>query len=103
MIALNDPNVTESEASQTIVFLTGKDDYRNVYQNYEVNGYRYSVNNYSWFDGNKTQWGWQSPWLEEDYFYGTTAKIFAPNQFEADNLSLLIPQVQRYGSNFFHN
>ena len=87
----------------TIVFKTGKGDYRDVYQNYEINGYRYLVNNYTRFDGNKTLSEWKSPWAEEDYFYGTTAKIFAPNQFEANNLSLLIPQVQRYGSNYFSN
>ena len=44
----------------------------------------------------------RSPWAENDYFYGTTAKIFAPDQFDANNLSLLSPQVQRYGSNHFH-
>jgi hypothetical protein len=81
VIALNDLNLTESEASTTIVFKTGKDNFRDVYQNYEINGYRYSVNNYSWFDGNTTRWAWMSPWTENDYFYGTTAKIFAPNQF----------------------
>ena len=48
-------------------------------------------------------WEWRSPWAEDDYFYGTTAKIFAPDQFEANNLSLLIPQVQRYESNFCDN
>jgi hypothetical protein len=61
------------------------------------------VNNYSWFDGNKTVWEWKSPWTENDYFYGTNAKVFAPNQFEADNISILISQVQRYASTFFHN
>jgi hypothetical protein len=61
------------------------------------------VNNYTFFNGNETVWEWRSPWAEEDYFYGTTAKIFAPNQFEANNLSLLIPQVQRYGSDYFNN
>jgi hypothetical protein len=81
VIALNDLNLTNEESTQTIVFKTGKDDFRNVYQNYEINGYRYLVNNYTWFTGNETKFGWKSPWAEEDYFYGTTAKIFAPNQF----------------------
>lgn len=74
-----------------------------MYQYYEINGLRYLANNYSWFTGNETVSAWKSPWTEDDYFYGTTAKIFAPNQFEADNMSLLITQVQRYGSNFFYN
>jgi hypothetical protein len=34
VIALNDLNLTETDELQTIVFKTGKDDYRNVYQNY---------------------------------------------------------------------
>lgn len=34
VIAFNDLNLTEAEATQTLVFKTGKDDYRNVYQNY---------------------------------------------------------------------
>jgi hypothetical protein len=103
VINFNDLNFTEHEATQTLVFKTGKNNYRDVYQNYEINGYRYLVNNFTWFTGNKTVWEWKSPWEKEDYFYGTTAKIFAPNQFEANNLSLLIPQVQRYGSNYFTN
>lgn len=81
VIAFNDLNFTKEEATQTIVFKTGKADYRDVYQNYEINGYRYLVNNYVRFDGNKTVSEWKSPWAEKDYFYGTTAKIFAPNQF----------------------
>jgi hypothetical protein len=103
VINFNDLNITEAEADQTIVFKTGKGDYRDVYQNYEINGYKYLVNKYASFNGNKTVEEWKSPWAKKDYFYGTTAKIFAPNQFEANNLSLLIPQVQRYGSNYFTN
>jgi len=34
IIALNELNFTKEEASMSIVFKTGKDDYRNVYQNY---------------------------------------------------------------------
>ena len=34
VIAFNDLNLTEAGATQTLVFKTGKDDYRNVYQNY---------------------------------------------------------------------
>jgi hypothetical protein len=80
------------------VFLTGLDDFRNVYQNYEISGYKYLTTNYTRFNGNRTYWEMVTPWKVNDYFYGTTAKIFAPNQFEANNLSLLIPQLQRYGS-----
>lgn len=103
VIAFNELNFTASETNLDVVFATGKDDYRKVYQYQEIYGYNYLVNNYTWFDGNQTKWEWRSPWAEKDYFYGTSAKIFAPYQFEANNMSLLITQVQRYGSNSFYD
>ena len=30
--------------------------------------------------------------------YGTSAKQFAPNQFDQPNISLYVPNIQRYGS-----
>jgi hypothetical protein len=61
-IAFNDLNLTKEEASDIFIFHTGKDDFRNVYQNYEINGHKYLVNNYSKFDGNRTSWEWKTPW-----------------------------------------
>lgn len=50
------------------------------------------------FNGNVTRTDLVSPWIGEDYFYGTSAKQFSPNQKEINNISLYVPNLQRYGS-----
>ena len=100
-VAFNDPNITKEQANLRLVFQTGKDDYKKLGQYYTINGYRYLTNEYAHFDGNKTVYEVKTPWMEDDYFYGTNAKIFSPNQPEANNISLYIPNLQRYGSGPF--
>jgi len=64
----------------------------------KINGLTYLTNNYTRFDGNKTYSVLESPWAEKDYFYGTTGKSFAPDQPNTKNASILVPNIQRYGS-----
>jgi hypothetical protein len=40
----------------------------------------------------------ESPWDDDDYFYGTSGKSFAPNQQVIQNISIYVPNLQRYGS-----
>lgn len=103
VIAFNDLNITQQEATMRITFWTGKDDYTKTLQNYKINGLQYLATNYSRFNGNHSYTVLETPWAEKDYFYGTTAKIFSPNQWEANNISLYIPNLQRYGSGPFYD
>ena len=98
LILFNDPNVTKEEVTMELQVFTGKDDYKNVGQYYKINELTYLTNNYSHFNGNQTYWQLQSPWEGLDYFYGTNGKIFAPNQEESNNISIYVPNLQRYGS-----
>lgn len=67
-------------------------------QYYTINGYTYLTTNYTRFNGNETYWVLESPWDEIDYFYGTNGKSFAPDQPNSKNISIYVPNLQRYGS-----
>lgn len=64
----------------------------------KINGLTYLTTNYTRFNGNETYWVLESPWAEKDYFYGTSGKQFSPNQPVNKNVSIYVPNIQRYGS-----
>ena len=67
-------------------------------QYYKINGYTYLTTNYTRFNGNETYWVLEGPWADVDYFYGTSGKTFAPDQPNSKNVSIYVPNLQRYGS-----
>jgi hypothetical protein len=81
-----------------IQWYTGKKNISNVGQYSLVNGLNYLTTNYSKFNGNESYWVLESPWAEKDYFYGTNGKKFKPDQYGTRNVSIYVPNLQRYGT-----
>jgi hypothetical protein len=67
-------------------------------QHYTINGKTYLTTNYTKFNGNETYWLLDNPWQDIDYFYGTSGKQFSPDQPNSKNISIYVPNLQRYGS-----
>lgn len=67
-------------------------------QYYKINNLTYLTTNYTRFNGNNTYWVLETPWAENDFFYGTSGKSFSPDQPNSKNVSIYVPNLQRYGS-----
>lgn len=96
--AFNDLNLTKEETVLQIELHTGKDSPLMSGQYSRINGLTYLTQNFTRFNGNETYWVLESPWGEFDYFYGTNGKKFAPDQATSKNISIYVPNLQRYGS-----
>lgn len=97
-IAFNDLNVTEEEVVLELEWHTGKADSLMTSQYRNSNGLPYLTVNTSKFNGNESYWSLDNPWADTDYFYGTSGKQFSPDQSNSKNISIYIPNLQRYGS-----
>ena len=97
-VAFNDLNTTADEAVLKLEWHTGKNNSVMTGQYSKINNLTYLTNNFTYFNGNETYWQLESPWLGKDYFYGTSGKQFSPDQESSRNISIYVPNLQRYGS-----
>ena len=97
-IAFNDYNISKDEAVLELEWHTGKDNYSLLGSYSLINGKDYLNINNSKFNGNETYFELESPWIGKDHFYGTSGKQFSPDQASTKNVSIYVPNLQRYGS-----